>query len=184
MKAAQQAASQSAKRSTSYWNEEKECAVIIYVVFSFVMSKSLISLNFLLKKTSIRKASVSSLSIPDVFRKNRKGNHKLKASESMASSISNLHRMVGGAQDLTKVLLMDDYFSDVNPRSMRRLMNIVYVTGRLLKAFNIDFNWYHLASWINITEQWPYRTSWMIMYYERYEADLEDSVPLRIIYEK
>lgn len=160
VKAAQQAATQSAKRMTSYWNEEKECA------------------------TSIRKASVSSLSIPDAFRKNRKGNHKLKASESMASSISNLHRMVAGAQDLTKVLLMDDYFSDVNPRSMRRLMNIVYVTGRLLKAFNIDFNWYHLASWINITEQWPYRTSWMIMYYERYDAELEDSVPLRVIYEK
>lgn len=69
------------------------------------------------------------MSIPDAFRKQRKGNQKLKASESLASSISNLHRMVTGAQDLTKVLLTDDYFSDVNPRSMRRLMNIVYITG-------------------------------------------------------
>lgn len=59
----------------------------------------------------------------------RKGSRKLKLSESVASSIgSNLNR-IGGAQDLTKMLLTDDYFSDVNPRSMRRLMNVVYVTG-------------------------------------------------------
>lgn len=61
----------------------------------------------------------------------RKGSRKLKLSESVASSIgSNLNR-IGGAQDLTKMLLTDDYFSDVNPRSMRRLMNVVYVTGEL-----------------------------------------------------
>lgn len=60
----------------------------------------------------------------------RKGSRKLKLSESIASSIgSNLNR-IGGAQDLTKMLLTDDYFSDVNPRSMRRLMNVVYVTGK------------------------------------------------------
>jgi hypothetical protein len=40
-----------------------------------------------------------------------------------------------------QVLLTDDYFSDANPRSMRRLMNVLYVMGRLLKAFNIEFNW-------------------------------------------
>lgn len=60
----------------------------------------------------------------------RKGSRKLKLSESIASSLgSNLNR-AGGAHDLTKMLLTDDYFSDVNPRSMRRLMNVVYVTGK------------------------------------------------------
>lgn len=60
---------------------------------------------------------------------NRKGSRKLKLSESVASSLgSNLNR-AGGAQDLTRMLLTDDYFSDVNPRSMRRLMNVVYITG-------------------------------------------------------
>lgn len=59
----------------------------------------------------------------------RKGSRKMRLSESIASSIgSNLNRL-GGAQDLNKMLLTDDYFSDVNPRSMRRLMNVVYVTG-------------------------------------------------------
>ncbi|CAH1134842.1 unnamed protein product [Ceutorhynchus assimilis] len=114
----------------------------------------------------------------------RKGSRKLKLSESVASSIgSNLNR-IGGAQDLTKMLLTDDYFSDVNPRSMRRLMNVVYVTGRLLKAFQIDFNWYRLASWINITEQWPFRTSWIIYHFDLYEDQLEDSTPLKTIYDK
>lgn len=62
----------------------------------------------------------------------RKGSRKLRLSESIASSIgSNLNRLTG-AHDLNKMLLTDDYFSDVNPRSMRRLMNVVYVTGGFL----------------------------------------------------
>ncbi|EFN63057.1 Ankyrin repeat-rich membrane spanning protein [Camponotus floridanus] len=114
----------------------------------------------------------------------RKGSRKLRLSESIASSIgSNLNRL-GGAQDLNKMLLTDDYFSDVNPRSMRRLMNVVYVTGRLLKAFQIDFNWYHLASWINITEQWPFRTSWLILHYDMYEETLDDNMSLKSLYDK
>ncbi|XP_076293167.1 ankyrin repeat-rich membrane spanning isoform X2 [Lasioglossum baleicum] len=114
----------------------------------------------------------------------RKGSRKLRLSESIASSIgSNLNRL-GGAQDLNKMLLTDDYFSDVNPRSMRRLMNVVYVTGRLLKAFQIDFNWYHLASWINITEQWPFRTSWLILHYDLYEDNLDDAMSLKSLYDK
>lgn len=140
----------------------------------------------------------------------RKGSRKLRLSESIASSIgSNLNRL-GGAQDLNKMLLTDDYFSDVNPRSMRRLMNVVYVTGnlrvqesyrdiviassilnirlflsgRLLKAFQIDFNWYHLASWINITEQWPFRTSSLILYYDMYEDSLDDNMSLKSLYDK
>ncbi len=55
------------------------------------------------------------------------------------------------------VSLNDDYFSDVNVKSVRRFMNVIYVIGRLMKAFNIDFSWYHLAVWVNMTEQWPYR---------------------------
>lgn len=59
---------------------------------------------------------------------------RLRPSESVASSVaSGLHRSApaAGAADLGRVLLTDDYFSDVNPRSMRRLMNVLYVTGEL-----------------------------------------------------
>ncbi len=60
------------------------------------------------------------------------GSRKLKLSDSVASSIaSNLNRF-GGAQDLTHMLCSDDYFSEVNPRSMRRLMNVACVTGVIL----------------------------------------------------
>merc|ERR1712020_554779 len=77
--------------------------------------------------------------------------------ESTGNSIaSNLNRVTASDPvELNKMLLTDDYFSDVNPRTMRRLMNIIYLMGRLMKAFHIDFNWHHLASWVNITEQFP-----------------------------
>ncbi|XP_075969674.1 ankyrin repeat-rich membrane spanning isoform X2 [Anticarsia gemmatalis] len=114
---------------------------------------------------------------------------RLRPSESVASSVASglHHRGVAagaGAADLNRVLLTDDYFSDVNPRSMRRLMNVLYVTGRLLKAFQIEFNWYQLASWVNLTEQWPFRTSWIIYHHETYEEHIDDSMSLKNIYEK
>ncbi|XP_060800404.1 kinase D-interacting substrate of 220 kDa B [Amyelois transitella] len=111
---------------------------------------------------------------------------RLRPSDSLASSVaSGLHRAVPtGAADLGRVLLTDDYFSDVNPRSMRRLMNVLYVTGRLLKAFQIEFSWYQLASWVNMTEQWPFRTSWIIYHHETYEDHIDDSTSLKHIYEK
>merc|ERR1719266_885350 len=112
---------------------------------------------------------------------------KLSSCESAANSLtSNLNRvgMGQGPLDMNKMFLTDDYFSDVNPRSMRRLMNVIYVMGRLLKAFSIDFNWHHLASWANITEQWPYHTSWIILFVENYGDKLEDGMSLKVIYDK
>ncbi|XP_045472917.1 kinase D-interacting substrate of 220 kDa B isoform X2 [Harmonia axyridis] len=142
--------------------------------------------SFLARSASSRRLSNESalMSSQEKLKHSRKGSRKLKVSESIASSIcSNLNK-IGGPHDLTKMLLTDDYFSDVNPRSMRRLFNVVYVTGRLLKAFKIDFNWYRLASWINITEQWPFRTSWMLYHLEMHEDSLDDNTPLKNIYEK
>lgn len=69
----------------------------------------------------------------------RSGSKKLKMSESIASSIgSNLHRLSQNPQgpiDLSKMVLTDDYFSEVNPRSMRRLMNVIYITGKLMLSY-------------------------------------------------
>ncbi|KAB0794943.1 hypothetical protein PPYR_11782 [Photinus pyralis] len=142
--------------------------------------------NLLVRSLSSRRLSTEStlMSSTEKLKFARKKSLKLKISDSVASSIGSNLNKIGGAQDLTKMLLTDDYFSDVNPRSMRRLMNVVYVTGRLLKAFQIDFNWYRLASWINITEQWPFRTSWIIYHYDTFEDSLEDNTPLKSLYEK
>ncbi|CAL1542159.1 unnamed protein product, partial [Lymnaea stagnalis] len=114
-----------------------------------------------------------------------------KASRAMGST-----HMVGGSLsgslpgmiyassfDLSSTFAKNDYFSDINPRSMRRLMNIVAVTARLLRAYNIDFKWHRLAAWINLTEQWPYRLSWIIYFYE--EADvIENSASLYSLYKR
>ena len=89
--------------------------------------------------------------------------------------------------DMTRMVATDDYMSDVNVRSMRRLMNVVYVMSRLMRAFHIDFNYSHLATWVHITEQWPYRVSWIIFYVEaaaEHHFDVEDSKSLWEIYTK
>lgn len=117
-----------------------------------------------------------------------RGSKKLRISESIASSIgSNLHRIgqnPQGAVDLSKIMLTDDYFSDVNPRSIRRLMNVIYITVRLLKAFQIDFSWYRLSSWINLTEQWPVRASMIVLQHDQGGDTLDDSLSLQSVYDK
>uniref|UniRef100_A0A672ZHW8 Kinase D-interacting substrate of 220 kDa B n=1 Tax=Sphaeramia orbicularis TaxID=375764 RepID=A0A672ZHW8_9TELE len=85
--------------------------------------------------------------------------------------------------DLTKLMVTEDWFSDISPQTMRRLLNIVSVTGRLLRANQINFNWDRLASWINLTEQWPYRTSWLILYLEETDG-VPDQATLKTIYER
>ncbi|CDQ91163.1 unnamed protein product [Oncorhynchus mykiss] len=66
---------------------------------------------------------------------------------------------------------------------MRRLLNIVSVTGRLLRANHIIFIWDRLVSWINMTEEWPYRTSWLILFLEETDG-ISDQVTLKTIYER
>ncbi|XP_067337281.1 kinase D-interacting substrate of 220 kDa B isoform X10 [Channa argus] len=85
--------------------------------------------------------------------------------------------------DLTKLMVTEDWFNDISPQTMRRLLNIVSVTGRLLRANQISFNWDRLASWINLTEQWPYRTSWLILYLEETDG-VPDQATLKTIYER
>ena len=107
--------------------------------------------------------------------------------DSIGSSVGSRLNHAGtgsGVGDLTSVSLTDDYFSDVNVKSVRRLMNVIYVMGRLMKAFNIDFSWYHLAVWVNLTEQWPYRLSWLVFFFDMNEELLEDSVPLKELYDR
>ncbi|XP_077594925.1 kinase D-interacting substrate of 220 kDa B-like isoform X1 [Stigmatopora nigra] len=85
--------------------------------------------------------------------------------------------------DLTKLMVAEDWFADISPQSMRRLLNIVSVTGRLLRANQISFNWDRLASWINLTEEWPYRTSWLILFLEESDG-VPDRAALKHVYER
>lgn len=55
----------------------------------------------------------------------------------------------------------------------------------MLKAFNLDFNWHKLTTWVNITEQWPLRTSALMAFYELNENKYtDDAIPLRILYDR
>ena len=67
---------------------------------------------------------------------------------------------------------------------MRRLMNVIYITVRLLKAFQIEFSWYRLSSWINLTEQWPLRASMIVLEHDSSGDQIDDSVSLQSLYEK
>ena len=59
----------------------------------------------------------------------------------------------------------------------------LFLAGRLLRANQIIFNWDRLASWINLTEEWPYRTSWIILFLEETDG-VSDQVALKTIYER
>uniref|UniRef100_UPI00358F82F8 kinase D-interacting substrate of 220 kDa isoform X3 n=1 Tax=Myxine glutinosa TaxID=7769 RepID=UPI00358F82F8 len=85
--------------------------------------------------------------------------------------------------DLSKLLLSEDWSSDISPQTMRRILNIVSLTGRLLRANQISFSWDRLASWINLTEQWPYRSSWIVLFLEQAE-NVPEHTTLKNIYER
>ena len=73
--------------------------------------------------------------LPLGLRKLSKRRSRMGSDSHFGSIGSNLNQISQGPLEVNKMFLTDDYFSDVNPRSMRRLMNVIYVMGRLLKAF-------------------------------------------------
>ncbi|KIH63934.1 hypothetical protein ANCDUO_05759 [Ancylostoma duodenale] len=70
--------------------------------------------------------------------------------------------IVVGTRSIGESLLNDDYFSNMNPRAMRRIVNALTLTGRLMRAFEIDFSWLSLGHWVSLLEQWPSRMCWLI----------------------
>lgn len=97
---------------------------------------------------------------------------------------TSLNRQRSLTKDVSQLLASDEQFSDLSPRNMRRLLNIVSITARLLRASNTSFKWKTLAQWINLTERWPYRTSWLIVYCQDNEEDVGDDLPLRSVFER
>ncbi|KAK0398477.1 hypothetical protein QR680_002608 [Steinernema hermaphroditum] len=67
-----------------------------------------------------------------------------------------------GTRNLGYSLLNDDYFSNMNPRAMKRIVNALTLTGRLMRSFEIEFSWLTLGHWVSLIEQWPFRMSWLI----------------------
>ncbi|CAB3376203.1 Hypothetical predicted protein [Cloeon dipterum] len=138
------------------------------------------------RRLSSESSAGDRLKAPNNARKGSSNTRRLWSSESVASSLaSNLNRVGIGMDAGSKgFMITDDYFSDVNPKSLRRLMNVMHITVRLLRSFKVEVSWYHVSIWINLVEQWPYRLSWMILYMEAFEEALDDSASLRSVYEK
>ena len=79
--------------------------------------------------------SSSMLSLDDLKRKpSRKTTKSVRGQSQSEGTGTNLLRQPSQV-DLTKTLNKNTYFSDVNPRNMKRLMNIIAVTGKIL--FNV-----------------------------------------------
>uniref|UniRef100_A0A158Q798 ANK_REP_REGION domain-containing protein n=1 Tax=Elaeophora elaphi TaxID=1147741 RepID=A0A158Q798_9BILA len=86
---------------------------------------------------------------------------------------------VVGTRGLSHSLIADDYFSNMNPRSMKRIVNALTLTGRLMRAFEIEFSWVSLGYWVSLIEQWPSRMCWLI----DHALDIpQDSYPLAELY--
>uniref|UniRef100_A0AC35TW30 ANK_REP_REGION domain-containing protein n=1 Tax=Rhabditophanes sp. KR3021 TaxID=114890 RepID=A0AC35TW30_9BILA len=83
--------------------------------------------------------------------------------------------------DVATFLLSDEYFSNMNPRSLRRIVHSMIFTGRLLRSFDIEFGWVCLGIWIGLIEQWPFRISWLI---EKALTTSNDNVLLYDLYRK
>ncbi|XP_071951058.1 uncharacterized protein [Antedon mediterranea] len=128
-----------------------------------------------LQRQKVLQSNGSNPPSPDAVRAN--GSKRPRMSSVNQSSVTN-------TRDVSKLLMSDEQFSDLSPRSMRRLLNIVSVTGRLLRAHGIEFKWQKLASWVNMTERWPYRTSWLVVVYLYNETSNDDELPLQNLYEK
>ncbi len=83
------------------------------------------------------------------------------------------------ASDLSKFLRDNDSGSLAD---IKRIMNIVSLTGRLLHARNIPFRWRTLASWVSLADAWPYKVAWLIIIAEDSNVNLPSDIPLKDIY--
>lgn len=82
--------------------------------------------------------------------------------------------------DLAQVLADNE---TVNPLGVKRLMNIVSLTCRLLRARGIEYSWKRLAAWVSVVDGWPYKTSWLVLLIEDTNTRLQDNVSLKELYE-
>lgn len=82
--------------------------------------------------------------------------------------------------DLAQVLADNE---TVNPLGVKRLMNIVSLTCRLLRARGFEYSWKRLAAWVSLVDGWPYKTSWLVLLIEDSNTHIRDSVSLKDLYE-
>ncbi|KAL3090157.1 hypothetical protein niasHS_006609 [Heterodera schachtii] len=69
---------------------------------------------------------------------------------------------LGAPGDFSHLVPSIDLLANVNPRTMRRIVNSIALSGRLLRMFEVEFTWWQLYAWCSMIEQWPWRMCWVI----------------------
>lgn len=64
---------------------------------------------------------------------------------------------------------------------MRRIVNSIALTGRLLRSFEVEFSWFLLYTWISLLEQWPLRMTFLV---DCALDTLDSSTTISDLYEK
>lgn len=101
--------------------------------FFYVKNHQLQILNSLLSFS--QQESVMSTTSLDSKLGSRRRSRAESRIEGLSGSVPQM--MYASSFDLSNTFARNDYFSDINPRSMRRLMNIVSVTGKQVELFLI-----------------------------------------------
>jgi len=83
-------------------------------------------------------------------------------------SLSSLHQLNGDgemeeeniSEDISH-LLRNNENNTLN--DVKRIMNVVSLTGRLLRYHDVPFQWTRLAIWVSFCDGWPYKASWITL---------------------
>ncbi|CAB3976825.1 kinase D-interacting substrate of 220 kDa-like isoform X1 [Paramuricea clavata] len=81
--------------------------------------------------------------------------------------------------DLTHVLADNE---TLTPLGIQRLLHTTSLSGRLLRAKGLNFQWNALASWVSLVDAWPYRVSWLVLIIEEFMNVLPDNLPLKTLF--
>uniref|UniRef100_A0A0N4ZXR3 ANK_REP_REGION domain-containing protein n=1 Tax=Parastrongyloides trichosuri TaxID=131310 RepID=A0A0N4ZXR3_PARTI len=90
--------------------------------------------------------------------------------KSVINSPQSLH-----LSSLGTFLVDDEYFSTLGPTALRRIVNSLTLTARLLRSYDVKFQWISLGFWISLIEQWPYRMCFLI---EKFSTSEDDTLSL------
>lgn len=105
----------------------------------------------------------------DLYRHSR-----LISSNSASRSVNSLNFATGGPNnfDFNSLLGQSPWYKSMSPQQMKRQLNIISLTSRLLRAsYKERIEWDRLAAWTHLIETWPYRASWIILWVEENMTD-------------
>jgi len=117
----------------------------------------------MLQRQESSMSGASYLSLTEIGKSGPTGNNAGKGVRRHKPSVTNMTATVNGANlgsstlvrqpslyDLSKTFGKSTYFSDMNPRSMKRLLNILGVTGQFIIFFNSLHLLYQVANDLEI----------------------------------